>query len=178
MICLFLCFSPSFPVLPLIQSVCAFPFCSFINIPHFSASTLAAVLQKSKDKSVSGFPVKGNLLAWNGTIHGPPATVYEGLTYKLSLSFPSDYPCTAPTVKFVTPCYHPNVDQHGNICLDILKEQWSAVYDVGAVLRSIQSLLGEPNNDSPLNAQAAGLWEDQKTYKKTLHAHYEQNAKK
>ena len=47
--------------------------------------------------------------------------VYEGLTYKLSLSFPSDYPFTAPTVKFDTPCYHPNVDQYGNICLDILK---------------------------------------------------------
>ena len=27
----------------------------------------------------------------------------------------------APTVKFVTPCFHPNVDQFGNICLDILK---------------------------------------------------------
>jgi len=104
--------------------------------------------------------------------------VYEGLAYKLSLAFPSDYPCSAPTVKFVTPCYHPNVDQHGNICLDILKDQWSAVYDVGAVLRSIQSLLGEPNNESPLNAQAAGLWDDQVTYKKTLHDHYEANAKK
>lgn len=33
--------------------------------------------------------------------------VYEGLTYKLSLNFPSGYPFTAPTVKFVTPCFHP-----------------------------------------------------------------------
>ena len=77
--------------------------------------------QMSKDKTVTGFPVKGNLLSWIGTIHGPAQTVYEGLVFKLSLSFPSDYPCSSPTVKFVTPCYHPNVDQHGNICLDILK---------------------------------------------------------
>lgn len=68
--------------------------------------------------------------------------VYEGMAYKMTLSFPSDYPCSAPTVKFETPCYHPNVDQHGNICLDILKEDaWSAAYDVASVLRSIQSLL-------------------------------------
>lgn len=47
--------------------------------------------------------------------------VYEGREYKLTLDFSSKYPYTAPTVKFNTPCYHPNVDQHGNICLDILK---------------------------------------------------------
>ena len=58
-------------------------------------------------------------------------------------------------MRFETQCFHPNVDQHGNICLDILKEKWSAAYSVRTVLLSIQSLLGEPNNDSPLNAYAA-----------------------
>jgi ubiquitin-conjugating enzyme E2 C len=51
---------------------------------------------------------------------------YEGLTFKLTLSFPSDYPYSAPTVRFETPCYHPNVDQAGNICLDILKVLFAA----------------------------------------------------
>lgn len=37
---------------------------------------------------------------------------------------------TAPTVTFETGCFHPNVDQSGYICLDILKENWSAVYNV------------------------------------------------
>merc|ERR1712037_162200 len=93
-----------------------------------------------------------------GQIHGATATVYEGLKFKLSLAFTNDYPFKAPTVKFETPCFHPNVDQYGNICLDILKEKWSAVYNVRSLLLSIQSLLGEPNNDSPLNGQAALLW--------------------
>ena len=81
--------------------------------------------------------------------------------YKLSIKFPATYPYTAPTVKFETPCFHPNVDQFGNICLDILKDKWSAVYNVRTVLLSIQSLLGEPNNESPLNGYAAALWENQ-----------------
>ena len=49
------------------------------------------------------------------------------------------------------------MDSHGNICLDILKEEWSACYNVSTILLSIQSLLGEPNPDSPLNAIAADL---------------------
>ena len=68
--------------------------------------------------------------------------VYDELKYKLCLEFPSSYPYSAPTVKFVTPCYHPNVDLSGNICLDILKDKWSASYDVRTILLSIQSLLG------------------------------------
>lgn len=64
-------------------------------------------------------------------------------------------------MRFETPCFHPNVDQSGYICLDILKENWSAVYNVQSILLSIQSLLGEPNPDSPLNAQAAQLWANQ-----------------
>lgn len=47
--------------------------------------------------------------------------VYDGREYKLALEFPSTYPQKPPVVKFKTPCYHPNVDQQGNICLDILK---------------------------------------------------------
>lgn len=104
--------------------------------------------------------------------------VYEGLVYKLSLNFPNGYPFTAPTVKFLTPCFHPNVDAHGNICLDILKDKWSALYDVRTILLSIQSLLGDPNNDSPLNAQAAQLWSNQTSYKKQLHEKYQEASKR
>ena len=61
----------------------------------------------------------------------------------------------------------------GNICLDILKEKWSAVYNVQTILLSLQSLLGEPNNASPLNAQAADLWDkDMTEYKRLLMLRY------
>ena len=101
--------------------------------------------------------------------------VYEGVAYKLSLTFPNGYPFTAPTVKFITPCFHPNVDTYGNICLDILKDKWSALYDVRTILLSIQSLLGDPNNDSPLNGQAAQLWSDQVAFKKLLLEKFQQS---
>lgn len=94
------------------------------------------------DNSISAFPQADNLFNWTGLITGVSGTVYEGLKFKLSIQFPSNYPFTAPTVKFETPCFHPNVDLQGNICLDILKDKWSAVYNVRTILLSIQSLLG------------------------------------
>lgn len=134
-------------------------------------------LMMSGSKGISAFPDGDNLFRWKATLTGPEGTVYEGLMYRLTMDFPSSYPYTAPTVKFETPCYHPNVDQHGNICLDILKEKWSALYDVKTVLLSLQSLLGDPNNDSPLNTHAASLWENQAMYKKVLLEKFEKEAK-
>ncbi|KAH9621633.1 hypothetical protein KSS87_018326, partial [Heliosperma pusillum] len=99
-----------------------------------------------------------------GTIQGSKETVFEGTEYKLTLKFPTNYPFKPPTVKFDTPCFHPNVDGLGGICLDILEKdsgKWSSAYDVRTILLSIQSLLGEPNTSSPLNTQAAVLWTNQ-----------------
>jgi ubiquitin-conjugating enzyme E2 C len=100
----------------------------------------------SSTPGISAFPSSPeNLLNWTGTIIGPTDTPYAGLTLKLSFQFPSNYPYAPPTVLFKTPIYHPNFDFSGRICLDILKDKWSAVYNVQSVLLSLQSLLGEPN---------------------------------
>mmetsp|Transcript_45933 Transcript_45933/g.117457 ORF Transcript_45933/g.117457 Transcript_45933/m.117457 type:complete len:179 (-) Transcript_45933:302-838(-) len=129
-------------------------------------------LMMSAEPGISAFPDGDNIFSWLGTVKGGADTVYEGLSYKLSLKFPADYPFKPPHVKFETPCFHPNVDQYGNICLDILKEKWSPAYSVKTLLVSLQSLLGEPNNDSPLNGYAAKLWENQEEYRKVLHKKY------
>ena len=126
-------------------------------------------LMMSGEKGVSAFPDGDKLLSWVATIDGPEGSVYEGLSFKLRLDFPAAYPFTAPVVRFTSACFHPNVDKHGNICLDILKEKWSALYEVRTILLSIRSLLCEPNNESPLNTHAAGLWNNPVAYKKYLH---------
>ncbi|XP_057953157.1 ubiquitin-conjugating enzyme E2 20 [Malania oleifera] len=125
-------------------------------------------LMMSGDSGISAFPEEENIFCWKGTITGSEDTVFEGTEYKLSLSFPNDYPFKPPKVKFETACFHPNVDIYGNICLDILQDKWSSAYDVRTILLSIQSLLGEPNTSSPLNTEAAALWRNQEAYRKIV----------
>ncbi|XP_008800238.1 ubiquitin-conjugating enzyme E2 20-like [Phoenix dactylifera] len=124
------------------------------------------------DPGISAFPEGDNIFCWKGTITGGKDTVYEGMVYKLSLSFPNDYPFKPPKVKFENVCFHPNVDLNGGICLDILQDKWSSAYDVRTILLSIQSLLGEPNNESPLNPQAAALWNNQEEFRKIVEKTY------
>ncbi|MCJ1253652.1 Ubiquitin-conjugating enzyme E2 C [Lignoscripta atroalba] len=120
-------------------------------------------LMLSSPPGISAFPSSTSLLVWTATLSGPAETPYANLTFKLTFTFPSNYPYSPPNVVFKTPIYHPNVDFSGRICLDILKEKWSAVLNVQSVLLSLQSLLGEPNNASPLNGIAAELWDKDPT---------------
>ncbi|KAH9371650.1 hypothetical protein HPB48_008825 [Haemaphysalis longicornis] len=81
------------------------------------------------DAMVSAFPEDQDIFDWAATIQGPAGTAYENLVYRLRMKFPQNYPCAGPVVQFETPCFHPNVDEVGNICLDILKDQWTALLD-------------------------------------------------
>ena len=108
-----------------------------------------------------------NISKWKVIMLGPSESEYEGGVFVLNVTFGSKYPFNAPDIKFDTKMYHPNVGSSGNICLDILKDKWSPVLTFHKVYLSIQSLLTDPNPDSPLNGEAARLYKsDKKEYRK------------
>ncbi|KAL3102787.1 hypothetical protein niasHT_021454 [Heterodera trifolii] len=100
-----------------------------------------------------------NIHNWTATIKGPPDSPYEGGTFQMTIAFPRDYPFRAPLVKATTRIYHPNIDSHGNICLDILKHNWAPSLTISKVLLSISSLLCDPNPSSPMDPEAAKLYQ-------------------
>ncbi|KAI0256522.1 ubiquitin-conjugating enzyme/RWD-like protein [Lactifluus subvellereus] len=131
-------------------------------------------LMMSSSPGISAFPKSdANLFEWIGTIEGPAGTYYCGMSFKIAIHFPPNYPYVPPVIKFESPCFHPNVDiASGAICLDILQDKWSAVYSVQTILLSLQSLLGEPNNASPLNTDASNLWDSPEMFTAQLLKYY------
>ena len=115
---------------------------------------------KKKGCMVMATPEGDNLFQWKGVIFGPVDTPWEGGTFDLTLTFSHEYPNKPPKVKFISKLFHPNIYTSGDICLDILQNNWSPIYDISAVLTSIQSLLSDPNPNSPANTEAAKLFSE------------------
>lgn len=129
-------------------------------------------LEKDAVPGIEAGPVSNlDYFKWEAIIPGPPESPYEGGLFKLSITFPQDYPFSPPKVIFLTTVYHPNVTtSSGSICLDILKSNWSPALNIGKVLLSISSLLTDPNPDSPLEGGIATLYKNDR-------AKYNENVK-
>ena len=58
----------------------------------------------------------------------------------------------------ITQVFHPNVHfRTGDICLDILKKEWSPAWGLQAACRAVLALLSAPDAESPLNCDAGNM---------------------
>lgn len=60
--------------------------------------------------------------------------------YELVLQVGPNYPHEPPKVKCETAVYHPNIDLEGNVCLNILREDWKPVLTVNSIVYGLQYL--------------------------------------
>lgn len=114
-------------------------------------------MKKDDIPNISAGPINNNLFEWEAVILGQLGTPYEGGIFKLNISIPSNYPFKPPIIIFTTKIYHPNINNAGNICLDILKNQWSPALTISKILLSICSLLSDPNPNDPLVPEIANI---------------------
>ncbi|CAN1814236.1 NEDD8-conjugating enzyme Ubc12 [Linum perenne] len=56
--------------------------------------------------------------------------------------------------------YHPNIDLEGNVCLNILREDWKPVLNINTIIYGLYHLFTEPNYKDPLNHEAAAVLRD------------------
>ncbi|XP_062314279.1 ubiquitin-conjugating enzyme E2 T isoform X3 [Osmerus eperlanus] len=89
-------------------------------------------------------------------IIGGSGTPFEGGVFLLEIKVPERYPFEPPQIRYLTPIYHPNIDNAGRICHDALKlppkGAWKPSLNIPTVLTFLQLMMAEPNPDDPLMA--------------------------
>ncbi|GBM67089.1 Nedd8-conjugating enzyme Ubc12 [Araneus ventricosus] len=114
------------------------------------------------------FPDPNNLFSFKLTI-SPDEGYYKKGSFVFDFQVPDNYPYEPPKVKCETEIYHPNIDSDGNICLNILREDWKPVLSIDSVVYGLQYLLLEPNPEDPLNKTAAEVFTvDKATFAKNV----------
>jgi len=87
----------------------------------------------------------------------PDEGFYKGGRFTFSFKVSQNYPHEPPKVKCETKVYHPNIDLEGNVCLNILREDWKPVLTINSIVYGLQYLFLEPNPEDPLNKEAADV---------------------
>ncbi|CAD8063753.1 unnamed protein product [Paramecium primaurelia] len=87
------------------------------------AINVKQIKQKLKDLTIDSplswvkiIPDPNCRLLWNAIVAGPEGTSYQGGKFKLSISFPENYPFQPPNFQFQTKIFHPNIDHAGYMC--------------------------------------------------------------
>src|ERR1700734_1855287 len=83
------------------------------------------------------FPNPDDILNFTLTIE-PDEGMYKGGRFNFSFAVNQNFPHDPPKVKCTQKIYHPNIDIEGNVCLNILREDWKPVLNLNAVIVGMQ----------------------------------------
>ena len=83
------------------------------------------------------FPNPDDILNFTLTID-PDEGMYKMGTFHFSFAINQNFPHDPPKVKCMQKIYHPNIDLEGNVCLNILREDWKPVLNLNAVIVGLQ----------------------------------------
>ena len=85
------------------------------------------------------FPDVDDLLNFKLIIY-PDEGFYQSGVFTFSFKIGPSYPHEPPKVKCETKVYHPNIDLKGNVCLNILREDWKPVLTINSIVYGLQYL--------------------------------------
>ncbi|RMZ85327.1 hypothetical protein DV737_g707, partial [Chaetothyriales sp. CBS 132003] len=97
------------------------------------------------------FPNPDDILNFTLTIE-PDEGMYKGGGFVFTFAMNNNYPHDPPKVKCTQKIYHPNIDLEGNVCLNILREDWKPVLNLNAVIVGMQKFSSQPLHRRSFNS--------------------------
>ena len=85
----------------------------------------------------------------------PISGIWANHNFDFKFDISEDWPIDRPKIMLLTKIWHPNIDEEGNICLDIIRDRYSPVLTISQIAQGLLFLFNCPNPLSPLNEEAA-----------------------
>ncbi|SBT81121.1 NEDD8-conjugating enzyme UBC12, putative [Plasmodium malariae] len=117
----------------------------------------------------------------------PKDSYFRNKTVEFLIKFKDSYPITPPKITCLSKIFHPNIDENGNVCLNILKLEWNPIINLQMLILGLLLLLNvliyvsntdennfalciihailflsEPSTDDPFNKSAAEVFKNDK----------------
>lgn len=88
-----------------------------------------------------------NLFKIKLALFGPPQTAYANGVFQVNIFVPEGYPNKAPSIKFATKLYHPNISfESGEVDAEILEKIWRPSLSIAKLVNVIYGLLAQPKD--------------------------------
>ncbi|CAF1582970.1 unnamed protein product [Rotaria sp. Silwood1] len=131
------------------------------------SSSVKFLLDKSPVDDTTGGSRGGASNSTHNIILGrilPTSNIYNQAAYQIEIKLPAEFPFKPPEVRFITNIYHPNVDEQGKICVDLLNsnETWKPTTPLVDVVKAVVELIDNPKIDHALNAEIASEYTSNK----------------
>ncbi|OAF69081.1 hypothetical protein A3Q56_03174 [Intoshia linei] len=76
----------------------------------------------------------------------PNKIPFDQWSFQIKINFPVNYPFSPPKLVFITPMYHPNIDESGQVCLNYtLTSQWKPDNNVRNVYEELLQTIENPD---------------------------------
>ena len=105
-----------------------------------------------------GLFVADDFYKWRCSLLGPKDSPYRGGIFYLTLTFPKDYPKSAPEIRFFTPIYHLNICPYKNslgLVYPNFIKNWNPSTTPAEILSKIYAIFYIHNPDSPFGIKRA-----------------------
>ncbi|CAN8285254.1 unnamed protein product [Cochlearia groenlandica] len=103
-----------------------------------------------------------NVFRWEAAIIGPAGCALENGVFVVSIHFPTKFPFKPPQINFKTKIFHPNINEIGEVSIDVLGSNWSPVWTISTLLLAICSVLSDPVEPFVASNPAAKLYRKNK----------------